>query len=97
MLTVAQIFIDDLRLRIKRSVPIGTVRFARKFKHRTNVSYPYHYENTYRTSVPYFLAKIDAYRTVLPSCLRPNLFFIPYISENDDGVEERRMKQQFVK
>ena len=50
---------------MKRTVPIGTVRLVRKFKQRTNALYPYHYKKLYRTSVPYFLVKIEAYHTVL--------------------------------
>ena len=57
--------------------------------YRTNVSYPYHYKKAWRTStitkkayrgisVQYFLAKIEAYRIVLPSLLTTpsqNIFF----------------------
>ena len=41
----------------------GTVRLVRTFKQRTNVPLPY----LHNKRVPYFLAKIGIYRTVLPS------------------------------
>ena len=40
------------------------IRTFTKKAYRTNVLYPYHYKKGYRTSVPYFLAKIEAYSTV---------------------------------
>ena len=44
------------------------VHLVRTFKQRTNVPFPYlHNKSVYRTSAPYFLAKLEAYRTVLPS------------------------------
>ena len=45
------------------SVPTYRTRTFAKKAYRTNVPYPYHYKK----SIPYFLAKIEAYRTV-PYC-----------------------------
>ena len=63
---------EKCRIFNSNSVPTYRTRTITKKAYRTSVQYPYHYKK----SVPYFLAKIEAYRTVptyrtvLPSLLR---------------------------
>ena len=91
---VSAYFINGRKLHIKRTVPIGTVRLVHKLKHRTNVPYPYHYKKR----VPYFFAKIEAYRTVLPSLGMSNRieFVTEFIVSFNNERRQELVKIQFL-